>query len=851
MQAPTAPARYRPEGRVLVTGAAGFIASHVAIELVKRHGYEVIAYDVLDYPASISNLDEIADAPGFAFVNGNITDSVLVRHTLEKYNVDTIMHFAAQSHVDNSFGDSQVFTQTNVAGTHTLLEAARRFGRIRRFIHVSTDEVYGETDWGTPDSVLEPTNPYAASKAAAEMLVQSYRRSYGLPTIVTRGNNVYGPHQYPEKLIPKFILMLKAGTPVTIHGGGNSLRSFLYVKDVALAFDKILHVGADGAVYNISTPEEKSVIEVTRDLCARFGKTFDEAASWTEDRPFNDNRYYTDGSMLSELGWAPTTSWEDGLRQTVEWYTDGKNVARWDKARLSKEISGRHSNGVVAPPRAGDPFWPMPVQDCKLTYLKYYPDNRGIFSELTNTTKDSAKNGNKPVNQISMSVSRPHVIRGIHCSRYGKMVTCVAGSLVDYVVDLREESPTYLKWTCAELSSSNLKQIYIPPRCGHAFLAGAAGCTMVYGQEGAYNPPDEMNIRFDDPTIGLRFPLAVGATPIVSAKDREAATLLERRPGTAAGTALKRVLVVGASGQVGTALTAVFGSETGPAGQHVVIGTYRGVQTDPLQVQFDLEDAAGADGADRCHELMLAAGLPDVVCIAAAFCWVDGCETQRDKADAVNAVGPGNVAAAAAAIGAKVVYYSSDYVFDGVDGPYDETAQTSPLNYYGASKLAGELQVQAAAPDAIVIRTTGVYGPDAQGKNFILQLIRKLGDGETMTVPADQVTTPTYTADLAEATARLVAKSVSGVYNVAGPQLMDRFTFALEACRVLGLDQSKVSRAVTKDLGQVAARPLRAGLSNRKVTAALPGYRPTSVEASLRQWAPPTHAGTTAPKSKL
>ena len=235
----------------------GFIASHVAILLCKKYPhYKVVVFDKLDYCACLENLCEIRDLPNFKFVKGDIASTDLVNFVFKEEEIDTVMHFAAQTHVDNSFGNSFSFTQANIFGTHVLLESAKGCETIKRFVHVSTDEVYGEgEDFDAKpmdeEHILEPTNPYAATKAGAEFLVKSYHRSFKLPCLITRGNNVYGPHQFPEKLIPKFINQHLRDRPVTLHRDGTNTRNFLFVEDVAHAFDIILHKGDVAKIYNI------------------------------------------------------------------------------------------------------------------------------------------------------------------------------------------------------------------------------------------------------------------------------------------------------------------------------------------------------------------------------------------------------------------------------------------------------------------------------------------------------------------------------------------------------------------------------------------------------------------------
>ena len=325
-------ASYTPKN-ILITGAAGFIASHVANRLVASYPqYKIVVLDKLDYCSNLKNLIPSRSSKNFKFVRGDIGSADLVNYLLITEGIDTIMHFAAQTHVDNSFGNSLEFTKNNVYGTHVLLEACKVTGNIRRFIHVSTDEVYGETEADAmvgnhEASQLLPTNPYSATKAGAEMLVMAYGRSYGLPVITTRGNNVYGPNQFPEKLIPKFILLAMQGRPLPIHGDGSNVRSYLYCEDVAEAFEVVLHKGEVGHVYNIGTTRERTVLDVAKDICKLFKLDAEKLIQFVENRPFNDQRYFLDDKKLKELGWEERTSWEDGLSKTMEWYL--KNPGWW------------------------------------------------------------------------------------------------------------------------------------------------------------------------------------------------------------------------------------------------------------------------------------------------------------------------------------------------------------------------------------------------------------------------------------------------------------------------------------------------------------------------------------------
>ena len=280
------------------------------------------------YCADINNVNErVRNSNRYTLVKGNICSQDLLKHILEFYNIDTVIHFAAQSHVQTSFTDSLQYTQDNVIGTHTLLECCRIYNKIIRFIHVSTDEVYGESllditeNKKTEQSLLCPTNPYAASKAAAESFVQSYIKSFNMPIIITRGNNVYGPNQYPEKVIPKFIHQLNSGKKITIQGSGDCVRGFLHVNDTADAFIKILEKGKIGEIYNIGCDEdmEISILELARKIhnLSKIKVSIEDSIEYIKDRPFNDKRYYISNEKLKKMGWKITMNLEEGLKKLL------------------------------------------------------------------------------------------------------------------------------------------------------------------------------------------------------------------------------------------------------------------------------------------------------------------------------------------------------------------------------------------------------------------------------------------------------------------------------------------------------------------------------------------------------
>ncbi|KAK9325800.1 hypothetical protein V1517DRAFT_313521 [Lipomyces orientalis] len=315
---------------ILITGGAGFIASWLVRHLALQYpDYNVTCFDKLDYCASFNNIAYVnANCHNFKFVKGDITNPDEVEAVLRDEKIDTILHLAAMSHVDLSFGrESYEFTSVNVYGTHVLLESAKTYGKVTRFIHVSTDEVYGEVHADDTDllesAILAPTNPYAATKSAADMLVNAYYKSFKLPVIIVRCNNVYGPHQFPEKIIPKFICLLESGRKCSIHGDGSNSRRYLFAGDAVDALDTILHKGTVGQIYNIGTSDEMSNRELCILLLMRFGyreKEFDQHIEYTNDRPFNDRRYAIDASRLKSLGWIQKTRFEDGISMTIAWY---------------------------------------------------------------------------------------------------------------------------------------------------------------------------------------------------------------------------------------------------------------------------------------------------------------------------------------------------------------------------------------------------------------------------------------------------------------------------------------------------------------------------------------------------
>ncbi len=330
--------------QLLVTGGSGFIGSNFVRHTLKHHpDYRVINLDKLTYAGNPGNLTEIADHPRYRFVKGDICDAQLARDLFAQENIDMVVHFAAESHVDRSITGPAEFVHTNVFGTFNLLEAAREAWLNRedvtskRFLHVSTDEVYGslgETGYFQETTPYDPRSPYSASKASSDHLVSAYFHTYGLPTLITNCSNNYGPYQFPEKLIPLVINNALSGKSLPVYGDGKNVRDWLYVIDHCEAILTVLQKGRPGETYNIGGNSEKQNIEVVHTICDILdektgllpdGKTRRSLITFVKDRAGHDRRYAIDATKIrNELGWAPQVTFADGMRKTIEWYLNNK-----------------------------------------------------------------------------------------------------------------------------------------------------------------------------------------------------------------------------------------------------------------------------------------------------------------------------------------------------------------------------------------------------------------------------------------------------------------------------------------------------------------------------------------------
>ena len=319
---------------VLITGGAGFIGSNFARYYYNKYpDAKVTVLDKLTYAGNRDNISDLESDPRFKFVQGDIVDQSFLDSLFEKSGFDAVVNFAAETHVDRSIIDPHVFIQTNVIGTHNLLLASRNFN-VTRFHQISTDEVYGdlgdtENTYFTEETPLDPTMPYAASKASADMIVLSYFNTYGMHATISRCSNNYGPYQYPEKLVPYFFRLASQDKPLPVYGDGLNIRDWLYVEDHCVAIDLILNEAKAGKVYNIGGHNEKTNLDITRIILEFLGKD-PKLIQFVEDRKAHDRRYAIDPTLITnELGWKPAIKFEDGIKMTFDWYRN--NQSWWEK----------------------------------------------------------------------------------------------------------------------------------------------------------------------------------------------------------------------------------------------------------------------------------------------------------------------------------------------------------------------------------------------------------------------------------------------------------------------------------------------------------------------------------------
>ncbi len=336
---------------ILVTGGAGFIGSNFVKLMLAKKDYKIINLDSLTYAGNLENLADVQDDTNYTFIKGDVCDRKLLDEIFAENEIDTVVHFAAESHVDRSITEPEVFLQTNIMGTQALLDTAKKYWKIKpddkydreykkgvKYLQVSTDEVYGalgKTGMFTETTPLSPNSPYSASKASADMMVRAYHETFGLPVNITRCSNNYGPYQFPEKLIPLMINNCKKEKDLPVYGDGMQIRDWLHVKDHCLAILTVLEKGKLGEVYNIGGNNEKANIEIVKLIIKELGKT-EGLIKYVKDRPGHDRRYAIDNTKITTgLGWSPSYTFEQGMAETIKWYLD-------NEAWMEKVVSGKY-----------------------------------------------------------------------------------------------------------------------------------------------------------------------------------------------------------------------------------------------------------------------------------------------------------------------------------------------------------------------------------------------------------------------------------------------------------------------------------------------------------------------------
>lgn len=348
---------------ILVTGGAGFIGSNFVKHMLNTYEYRIINIDVLTYAGNLENLSDIEENPNYTFVRGDIRDRELLDKLFKEYQIDTVVNFAAESHVDRSIENPEIFLTTNILGTQALLDVAKGYWKINpddkycrafkegvKFLQVSTDEVYGTLgDKGmfTESTPLAPNSPYSASKASADLMVRAYYETFGMPVNITRCSNNYGPYQFPEKLIPLMINNCLSDKCLPVYGDGMQIRDWLHVKDHCIGIDTVLHKGVLGEVYNIGGNNEKANIDIVKLIIKELGKS-EEIIEYVQDRPGHDRRYAIDNSKITkELGWSPSYTFEKGIRETIQWYLDNTEwITRIVSGDYEKYYDSMYNNAL-------------------------------------------------------------------------------------------------------------------------------------------------------------------------------------------------------------------------------------------------------------------------------------------------------------------------------------------------------------------------------------------------------------------------------------------------------------------------------------------------------------------------
>ena len=475
----------------------------------------------------------------------------------------------------------------------------------------------------------------------------------------------------------------------------------------------------------------------------------------------------------------------------------------------------------------------LPIPDAFLIEYRAFSDNRGYLAELYNSDKyRQAQHEN--VQQITLSHSKKYVLRGIHKVPYSKLITCVKGGIYDVIVDLRPDSPTYLMWVGILLKPDNHRQLYVPANCGHAFVSLDNESIVIYGQSEPFNPSLEDNCRFDDPFINVFWSGLENKILEISQKDKDTPPLAPSKIPAGVSPKRDRVLIVGASGQLGNMLTHLLRNSY--QSEYSVYGTFCTHSLESHCVKFDLSTAY--EQGFECKTLLRMC-YPKYVIICAAMTWVDGCEKSQKEAYNINCNSVFNLALEARNFGAKIIYISTDYVFGGitpkVGTSFSEEDVPSPINVYGSTKRVGEQLVLGMDRNNLVIRTSSLFGPDKMYKNFPCQVMRNLKGNVKLSAFGHVVSTPTYTADLSICIIQLMASNCRGILHLSGPESVSKYEWALKVAETFDLDNSLIER--TDSFPALAAkRPLNSSLTSCRGGDVLSGFQFKRIDEALNDW---------------
>ena len=526
----------------LVTGGAGFIGSNFIHYMFKKYGDDIriINVDKLTYAGNLENLSDIENRDNYSFIKADITDKSTIQKIFEKNDIDRVIHFAAESHVDRSIETPEVFVNTNVVGTAVMLNCAKKAWELedgsflpgKKFVHISTDEVYGSLPDDGESYFYEttpyaPHSPYSASKAGSDLLVKSYMDTYGFPANITNTSNNYGPYQFPEKLIPLMINNALQGEKLPVYGDGKNVRDWLYVDDHAKGIDIVSEKGKLFETYNIGGHNEKRNIEIVNliiqtllellpDDDPRKKNVSTDLITYVTDRKGHDRRYaIAPDKIKNSLGWEPETRFEDGIKKTVKWYLDNE---KWlDDIRTGAYRDTNNNVKITVEKNAGG------IEGLCVISPKVFGDKRGYFMESYNYNDYKAAGIDYRFVQDNQSSSKKGVLRGLHYQinhPQAKLVRVIRGEVYDVAVDLRKGSKTYGKWYGLTLSADNKKVLFIPEGFAHGFLVLSDEAEFEYKVSDFYNPGDEGGIRYDDPDIGVEWPFDKVDEIILSDKDK-------------------------------------------------------------------------------------------------------------------------------------------------------------------------------------------------------------------------------------------------------------------------------------------------------------------------------------------